>query len=71
MTNSEDSDQIASEEAISSGSTLFANVGVVVNSRIRVKIFHINKLHKQLIEKHMQEKVRITTTDVSFISNID
>ena len=36
MTNNVDHDQIASSEAISSGSTLFAKVGVV-NSRIRVK----------------------------------
>ena len=37
MTNSVDPDQMASEEAIWSGSTLFAKVGVVMNSRIRVK----------------------------------
>ena len=37
MTNSVDPDQMASSEAIWSGSTLFANVGVVVNSRIKVK----------------------------------
>ena len=36
MTNSVDPDQMASSEAIWSGSTLFAKVGVVVNSRIRV-----------------------------------
>ena len=38
MTNSVDPDQMASSES-GSGSTLFANVGVVVNSRIRVKPF--------------------------------
>ena len=37
MTNSIDSDQMASSEAIWSGSTLFAKVGVVGKSRIRVK----------------------------------
>ena len=37
MTNSVDPDQMPSSEAIWSGSTLFAKVGVVVNSRIRVK----------------------------------
>ena len=36
MTNSVDTDQMASSEAILSGSTLFAKVGVVVNSKIRV-----------------------------------
>ena len=36
MTNSVDPDQMASSEAIWSGSTLFAKVGFVVNSRIRV-----------------------------------
>ena len=36
-TNSVDPDQMASSEAIWSGSTLFAKVGVVLNSRIRVK----------------------------------
>ena len=38
MTNSVDPDQMASEEAIWSGSTLFSKIGVVVNSRIRVKV---------------------------------
>ena len=38
MTNSVDPDQMASSEAIWSGSTLFAKIGVVVNSRIRVNL---------------------------------
>ena len=46
MANSLDADQMASSEAIWSGSTLFANVGVVVNSRIRVKPAH-DKTYKK------------------------
>ena len=38
MANSVDPDQMASSEAIWSGSILFAKVGVVVNSKIRVNI---------------------------------
>ena len=42
MTNSVDPDQIASSEAIWSGSTLFAKVGVAMNSRIWVKHPNLN-----------------------------
>ena len=38
MTNSVDPGQMASSEAIISGSTLFAKVGIVVISRIRVNM---------------------------------
>ena len=44
MTNSVDPDQMTSSEAICAGSTLFAKVGVVVNSRIRVK-YNLGTVH--------------------------
>ena len=44
MTNSVAPDQMASEEAVWSGSTLFTKVGVVVNSRIRVVNQKLNKV---------------------------
>ena len=40
MTSSVDPDQMASSEAIWSGSTLFAKVGVVLISRMRFKLIH-------------------------------
>ena len=43
MTNSVDPDQMASEEAISSGTTLFAEVGVVVFSRLRVNVTMVHE----------------------------
>ena len=45
MTNSVDPDQMASSEAIWSGSTLFTKVGLVVNSRIRVKVMSSQLVH--------------------------
>ena len=41
MTNSVDPDQLASEEANWSGSTLFSNTEHVMFSKIRVKVYHI------------------------------
>ena len=52
MTNSVDPDQMASSEAIWSGSTLFAKVGVVVKSRIRVKADFEISLWVQIVQFH-------------------
>ena len=41
MTNSADPDQLASSEANSSGSTLFAKTGHVVLSKRRIKVFFV------------------------------
>ena len=43
MTNSADTDQMASEEAIWSGSTLFAKAGYIWDQQYQVKIVMVDK----------------------------
>ena len=50
LNDSVDPDQITSSEAIWSGSTLFAKVGVLVNSRIRVKAANYFTTNKQEVK---------------------
>ena len=53
MTNSVDSDQMASSEAFWSGAMLFAKIGVVVNSRIRVNYLGSQKIIPDIVSFHI------------------
>ena len=65
MTNSADPDQLASEEANGSGSTLFAKTGHVVFSKRKVKTYFSDNISK-FSRSTIYQNFKNSNTDNSF-----